>query len=118
MGFFERSIFNLDLLEHLAGMIVLRELVTVVDRSVEELAEIRHKLVDDALGGPVGLFHREIFLLKLVKLSLEVEVFLFLHDLALFRDSLILVEKSLGLVMDEVTEDLEGVLLLDVLALK
>ena len=74
--------------------------------------------MDDALGGPLGFFHSEILLLKLVKLSLEVEVLFLLHDLALLGDGLILVEKSLCLVVDEITEYLKGVLLLNIFALK
>lgn len=59
--------------------------------------------MDDALSGAVRLFHREVFLLELIKFALEVEVFLFLHDFAFFRYGIILCKQSLGLVMDEVT---------------
>ena len=74
--------------------------------------------MDDTLSSPVSLFHGEILLLQLVKLALEVEVLLFLHDPSLFRGSLILGKQSLGLVMDKITKDFEGVLLFNFLPLE
>lgn len=35
VGLLERSVLNLDLFKYLAGTVVFRELVTVVDRTVE-----------------------------------------------------------------------------------
>ena len=74
--------------------------------------------MDNSLTGSIGLLHRVILLLEGIKLSLEVEVFLFLHDLTLLADCVILGEEALSLVVNEVTEDLERVLLFDALAFK
>ena len=74
--------------------------------------------MDDSLTGSIGLLHRVILLLEGIKLSLEVEVFLFLHDLTILADCVILGEEALSLVVNEVTEDLERVLLFDALAFK
>ena len=49
---------------------------------------------------------------------MEVEVLLFLHDLALTRNCLILSEQALRLIVDEVAEDLKRVFLLNLLTLK
>ena len=69
--------------------------------------------MDDALSRTVSLFHREVLLFKLIDLPLEVEVFLFLHDLSLLRSSIILGKEALGFVVNEVTEHLERVFLLN-----
>ena len=74
--------------------------------------------MDDALGRTVCLFHREVLLFKLVYFPLEVEVFLFLHDLSLFRSCVILGEQALGFVMNEVTEHFKRVFLFDLFAFK
>ena len=71
--------------------------------------------MNDTLSSPVSLFHGEILLLQLVKLALEIEVLLFLHDPSLFRGSLVLGKQALGLVMDKITKDFEGVLLFNFL---
>ena len=58
--------------------------------------------MDDALSRTVRLFHRKVLLFKLVDFSLEVEVLLLLHDLSLFRNSVILGKQAFSFVMDEV----------------
>ena len=63
--------------------------------------------MDDTLGRTISLFHREVLLFKLIDFSLEVEVLLLLHDLSLFRSSVILGKQALSFVVDEVTEHLK-----------
>ena len=60
-----------------------------------------------SLSSPASLLHLEILLLKLIKLPLEVEILLFLHDLPLLLHSVILAEQSLCLVKNEVTKHLK-----------
>ena len=57
-------------------------------------------------------------MLKLVQLSLKVEIFLFLHDFTLLGQIVILIKESFCLVMYEITEHFKGVLLLNFFSLK
>ena len=79
----QRAVLDLNALEHLAGVIVLAQLLTLMHLPIKELIDIRHNLVNNSFGSPISLFHREVFLFKLVQLPLEVKVLLFLHDFPL-----------------------------------
>ena len=74
--------------------------------------------MDNTLSCTISFLHRVIFLLKLIELSLEVEVFLFLHNFTLFSQVVIFREQSLCLVVNKVAENLEGVVLFDLFALE
>ena len=74
---------------------------------VEHVANIWNQFVDDSLSRSLCLFHLEVFLFKLVKFPLEVEVLLLLHDLPLFRNIFVLCKEPFGLVVDEVTKHLK-----------
>ena len=109
----ERTVLNLKLLEHLTSVVVFTQLTVHDHRSFQELSHVGHKLVDYALGCTIGLLHGVVLLLYLIKFSLEVKVLLFLHNFALLGQIVILTEESFCLVMDEVTEHLKSILLLD-----
>ena len=74
--------------------------------------------MDNTLCCTISFLHRVIFLLKLIELSLEVEVFLLLHYFTFFSQVVIFREQSLCLVVNKVAENLEGVVLFDLFALK
>ena len=110
--------FDFKLLEHLTSVIVFTQLTVHDHGPLQELSHVGHKLVDYALGCSIGLLHGVVLLFELVKFPLEVEVLLFLHDFAFLGQIVILAEESFRLVMDEVTEHLKGILLLDFFSLE
>ena len=118
VGLSERAVLNFKLLEHLTSIVVFTQLTVHDHRSLQELRHVGHKLVDYALGCTISLLHRVVLLFKLVHFPLEVEVLLFLHDFALLGQIVILAEESFRLIMDEVTEHLKGILLLDFFSLE
>ena len=114
----KRTVLNLKLLKDLTSIVVFTQFTVHDHGSFQELSHVGHKLVDYAFGCTIGLFHTVVLLLKLFKFPLEVEVFLFLHDFAFLGQIVILTEESFCLVMDEVTEHLKGILLLDFFSLE
>ena len=118
VGLSERAVLNFKLLKHLTSVVVLTQLTVHDHGSFQELRHVGHKFVDYALGCAISLLHRVVLLFKLVHFPLEVEVLLFLHDFAFLGQVVILAEESFRLVMNEVTEHLKGVLLLDFFSLE
>ena len=86
--------------------------------SIEVLGQAGHELMDNSLSGPISLFHLIVLLLELFKLSHIVEALLLLHDLLLPIRRLILIKEPFGFVMHEVTENLKGILLLNLFLFK
>ena len=111
----QREIVHFDLLKNRAGVEVLTQFLHIY-WTIKQLGQVWYDLVNDPFSGAIRLLHRIILLLDLVKLSLVVSDLISL--LAFFRGNLVLGEQPLGLVEDEVAEDLESVLLLYFLPLK
>jgi hypothetical protein len=108
----------LDQLKHLSAEEVVVQFVVSLDRSVKDRGQIWNNFVDDALSCSGGFLHLEVFLLKVIQLPLEVIILLLLHDLSLLGHRLILRKESLGLIMNEITQNLKRVLLFDLLPFK
>ena len=98
---------DLDLFKDLASVEILAQLTVLSHWPFKQLTKLGDNFMDDALGRTVGLFHGEVLLFKLIDFSLEVEVLLLLHDLSLFRSSVILGKQALSFVVDEVAEHLK-----------
>ena len=114
----ELSELFLNLLKYLSGKIILWQFMTLNNWPVKHIANIWNQFVDNSLSWSLCLFHLEVFLFKLVKFPLEVEVLLLLHDLPFFWNIFVFCKEPFGLVVDEVTEHFKWVLLLNLFSFK
>ena len=107
MTFLQRSELYLDHLQYLSCIVKLGGTFMPVDRSIKQIREARNQFLDDSIGSPCALFENDVFLLKLVDLSLVVMLIFLLHHLLLFVHVIVLIEQALCLIVDEVAEHLK-----------